>query len=688
METVDSPTLEQIQASIEAEKKDPVIDKLSQHIDKVWKENFRSFKPIREKMVELLRRSNGEYDSKKLAAIRAFKGSEIFVRSGENKCRSAESWIKDIYRGDSDYPWMLEPTTIPELPDENINDIKQQVLQEALRLEQQMVAEGLVIDKNQIAELIQEYYEEKVEKAKEEIKKDAKERAEAVAAEIRDDNEEGGWSNAFKDFLWYFTRLKVSIIKGPVLTQKKKNVWKPVGDSYEIVAEDVFAHDVYCVSPFNIFPSPDIKSLNDGDIVEVHELSRESLYNLINVPGYDSDKIRLVLGAFDKGSLKGKWFTIEDETSVKQAIEKSKKYNTNPPTQNTPESMAADLILAQEFYGTVRGQWLMDWGLKEALDPDRQYQANCWKIGDHVIKAVINPDDLGRKPYHSSSWAKNPQTWIGEGLLEFGAPIEDAMNAVMRALVNNIAIASGPMCEIDGDRVDTKIPIYPWRQVISTAKQMREHGPAVNYYQPQMHAQELMNAYLFLSRVLDEMTVPAYAQGQNQVGVTSGTATVFTELLAAASRSTKAVVANIDDDILEPYIAMCYDLKLKSNPELKADAKVVPKGVQGLLVKEQQAQRKVEYLQIAMTPVLSQILGAKNLGSIAAQIAKANNISLPDMRRLEGKEDIEAMVTQMLMAQSGVDPMQENGQIANGGGAISKPQGLNPNGAKAGVVNG
>ncbi len=245
------------------------------------------------------------------------------------------------------------------------------------------------------------------------------------------------------------------------------------------------------------------------------------------------------------------------------------------------------------------------------------------------------------------------------------------------------------MAEVDKDRVDTKLPIYPWRQIESTSMQMKNEGPAVAYYQPQMHAESLINAFMFFSKLLDEMTVPAYAQGASQSGVTAGTATVFTQLLAAASRSIKAVVANIDDDIITPYITMCYDLNNTSETDhtVMGDVRIVAKGLHGLLAKEQQAQRKIEYLQVAMTPVLSQILGAKNLGSIAAQIAKANDISLPDMKRLEGDESVEDVVSQMLMAQSGVDATQMNGQVANGGGAPAKPGGENPDGSKAGVVN-
>jgi hypothetical protein len=557
----------------------------------------------------------------------------------------------------------------------------------AAQVEQQLLASGQIIDPQQISRMMNEYYQENLDKAKKDLQKEAKERCKRAELLIRDQNQEGGWNNAFKEFLFYFIRLKAGIIKGPVLTKKKKQTWVASEQGYVLETTDTLVTDVYCVSPFNFFPSKGMRTINDGDVIEIHELSKQAIADLIDVPGYSNDEIRAVLDKYAKGSLKGKWFTIEDETAVKQVTkEKNLTHQTHPPTQNNAD-LSSDLILAQEFWGTVPGKLLVEWGIEGNIDPAVQYQTNCWKIGDHVIKAVINPDNLGRKPYHVSSWAKNPEWIWGEGLFDIAAPIEDALNAITRALINNIAIASGPMCEIDKDRVDNKSPIYPWRQIESTSMQMKNEGPAVVYYQPQMHAGELIAAWQFFGKLLDEMTVPAYAQGASQSGVTAGTATVFTQLLAAASRSIKAVVANIDDDILTPYLQMCYDyiMKFTEDDTVKGDARIVAKGVAGLLAKEQQAQRKVEFLQVTANPLFSQILGEKNLGSMLAQIAKSNDIELPDMDRLEGSDTVSALVQQMLMSQAGVDVNQMTGQIGAGGSPTS-PQGLRQDGAPAGKV--
>lgn len=682
------------QALPQPSEENQVIKKIAKHIDSVWLRNKEDNKQIRLEMVKHLRRSRGEYEPSKLNAIRAFKGSEAFVRVSENKCRAADSWIKDIYRGDQDLPWSIEPTAKPDLPDETLQQIQQQVEQQGMQMMQQLQMSGAPIDPVQISKLMNDWMDEATDKASADMMSEARERCKRAADTIRDQNQEGGWNDAFKEFLWYFIRTKAGIIKGPILTKKKKQVWQPdeLTGGFALTTIDTLANDVYCVSPFNFYPSKGMRNINDGDVIEVHELSKQAIADLKGVPGYSDTEIAAVLEKYAKGDIKAKWFNIDDETVVKQ-VEREKQFQTLPITSNTTgSSTTGESILAQEFYGTISGRLLIEWGAEGDIDPDTQYQANCWKIGDHVIKAVINPDTLGRKPYHISSWAKNP-AWIwGEGLIEFAEPIEDIINSITRAMQNNIAIASGPQVEINKDRCDDKSPIYPWKRWESTSMQMKE-GPAVAFYQPQMHTGELVQAWQFFSKVLDEMTVPAYAQGASQSGVTAGTATVFTQLLAAATRSIKGVVANLDDDIITPYLQMCYDynMKFSDDPDIKGDARIVAKGVSGLLAKEQQAQRKVEYLQVVANPVFAQILGQKNIGSILAQIAKSNDIILPDAERLEGDPTAQMQIEQILMAQAGVQPGvnspgNDTGQIGSGG-TPTNPEGTNPDGSPAGQVN-
>ena len=208
---------------VEPKEENQVIKKLAVHIHNVWQQNQRDNKQIRLDMVNILRRVRGEYEPTKLTAIRAFKGSEAYIRSSENKARSADSWIKDIYRGDTDLPWSLEPTAVSDLPDQTQEQIAQDTRMYAAQVEQQLLASGQIIDPQQISRMMNEYYQENLDKAKKDLQKEAKERCKRAELLIRDQNQEGGWNNAFKEFLFYFIRLKAGIIKGPVLTKKKND---------------------------------------------------------------------------------------------------------------------------------------------------------------------------------------------------------------------------------------------------------------------------------------------------------------------------------------------------------------------------------------------------------------------------------------------------------------------------------
>jgi len=678
-----------LEDSIKGAEKPGVAVGLSAHIANVFADSQDYFKPHRQNMVRLLRRCKGEYEPDKLRDIKSFQGTEAFLRSGETKARAAESWIKDIY-ADKNNLFDIKPTAVPEIPTEDLEIIQAEIKAEGARIQEQAALAELPVDKPALLEMLDRFYNQRLDQEKKQMMRDAKKRCNRAAKLIKDDAQEGDFETAFNDFLWYFTRLSFGILKGPILTQKKKHKWvEDASGVAQFLAVDTKANETYSVNPFNFFPSRGMTSINDGSTIELHQLSAQTISGMRKVPGYSEEEIDKVIDAYRGGSLKPKWFTLLDETEVKNAQKDLKE-------EKRAQVDAKDLIWAQEFYGPVDGRKLLDWGINKGkskedeleIDPNQIYQANCWKIDKYVIKAVINPDDLGRKPYHISSWSKSPDNLIGEGLIEFGSVVEDALNGVVRALINNIAIASGPMCEIDSDRVDADTPMFPWRQIKSTSRRMQKAGQAVHYYQPDMNVQQLIQAFRFFSQLMDEMTVPAYAQGAAQSGVTAGTATVFTELLAAASRSIKAVIGNIDTDIIKPYVQMSYDRHMSTTTDesVKGDANIVPGGVGALKIKEQQAQRKVEFLQITANPVLQQILGQENLGSIMAQVAASNDIDLPDSDRLDGTVDMQSLIDKLLMGDGGMAGQQANGQMGNGGGAPTAPQVLLPNGAQSGVA--
>jgi len=57
---------------------------------------------------------------------------------------------------------------------------------------------------------------------------------------------------------------------------------------------------------------------------------------------------------------------------------------------------------------------LREWGVK-GIDGDEQrfYEATVWLIDDQVIKAVLNDDPMGRRPYYKACYEPIPGYFWG-----------------------------------------------------------------------------------------------------------------------------------------------------------------------------------------------------------------------------------------------------------------------------------
>ncbi|QUN44682.1 hypothetical protein KEH56_36545 [Burkholderia cenocepacia] len=108
---------------VRAEQNSQPVSLLADHVRRAWQVNrdHRVASGIERVMLQCVRQRNGEYDETDRAKL---DGIDVFINLTGLKCRSAESWIKDVLVNAADEPWTIEPTPIPELPD----DLKSQVV--------------------------------------------------------------------------------------------------------------------------------------------------------------------------------------------------------------------------------------------------------------------------------------------------------------------------------------------------------------------------------------------------------------------------------------------------------------------------------------------------------------------------------------------------------------------------------
>lgn len=639
------------------------ISSLAGYIEKCWAAARQAKLIVERQMMVNLRQRNGLYEADKLAAIRQMGGSEVYVLLTSTKCRAAEAWVNDILRPVGERLFGIKPTPIADLPPDKTDEVYQEasaVYDEVVRQAEQFQE---FLDPAMLAHEVREFLEESREKAVRQLQEEAEEAAERMATKIDDQLAEGGWYDAFWASISDLITLKAGIIKGPVLRRKKVQSWvkDPATGKYVVKAVEKIIPTFERVSPFDLYPAPDSRDPDDGYLIERHELTRSELQSMIGVPGYSEAAIRKVLQDYPHGY----------RNTLPNDVERARvEFSGNTEYQTHGEKLEA-----LEFWGSVQGRMLIEWGLKDGIDPDLDYEVNAWKIGNYVIRAILNPDKLGRKPYSVDSFERIPGSFWGKGLPELMADLQDVCNALARAIVNNAALASGPQVEVNIDRVTTDSEaIWPWKIWQSTNQQMSE-APAVRFNQPTIIVEPLLRVFDFFATLTEDQTgIPRWAYGNTNIGGAGSTSSGLSMLMTSASRGVKELISHIDN-MTSGIVERTYDYNMvyDEDESIKGDCKVIARGSSALLAKEQLIQRTNEFLAATNNPTDIQITGIEGRAKLLKFAARSIGIDVEDV--IPDKEGLKALVAKIEAQQAA---MMQAGQQQGKGPGVSPPGGSQP----------
>jgi len=189
--------------------------------------------------------------------------------------------------------------------------------------------------------------------------------------------------------------------------------------------------------------------------------------------------------------------------------------------------------------------------------------------------------------------------------------------------------------------------------------------PPVSFFAPPSMAGELMKVYEFFSDQADTKTgVPKYSYGNQQgSGGALGTASGFSMMMNNATRGIKNVVRNVDSGIIKPSIEMTHQWALlnSNDPEYYVgDIKLIARGSNALIAKEQSAVRRNEFLQIAVNPAVLQVIGMEGLAEILREVVDGMDFTSDDI--VPSKEDMAQKQAQAMMQ------AQQQAQIEQQGG--------------------
>jgi hypothetical protein len=606
-------------------------------------------RPIEQIMLTAMRQRNGEYEADKLQQIRGQGGSELYMMITEVKCRAAESWLRDILLDNGSPPWDLNATPIPDLSPTQSREVQNNFAERVLEIVQTTGQAPSQAKMSELKEMISQDY-------RFEILRQAQNRADQMKTKIQDQFAQGGWGTAFNDFITDLVTFPAAFVKGPIVRRQRALGWKTSPDGRTTVEPiERLGPEYERVDPFRMYPEPGISTINEGYLFEHHRLSRTSLSDLIGVPGYDEDAIRKVLEIGNGQS----W--INEDVELQKDEEERKFYSYMRPTTEYD---------ALEFWGKVSGKMLIEWGMTTDDVPDsaREYDANVWIVGNYVIKAVLNYDPLGEKPYAKTSFIKCPGAFWGKGIPEIIEDLQGVCNAAARALVNNMGIASGPQVEVNLERIPANEDITqlsPWKIWQTINDPVGSSAPAIRFTQPDSRATELMGVYEKFSRLADDHSgIPAYVYGDLNVQGAGRTSSGLSMLMGAAGKGIRQVVMHIDTDVVKPIVErqFVYNMRYDDDESIKGDVQVMAKGAINLAVKETVNVRRIEFLNATANEFDMGIIGVDGRAAILREIAKGLQMPVDDV--VPSREKFAYNQQQTALAASAAASMQQTQQPA------------------------
>jgi hypothetical protein len=642
----------------------PVAAALRHYIDQELEEmdRFRQHIGIVERLNNCLRLREGQYEAQQLAEIAKFGGSQVFARLTTNKIRGGAAMLRSIFI-QGERPWSIDPTPVPTLPEDITSNIKQLVIGEANDAAQLGAPVDMPAMKRRMEQLTRA--------AQEQARKIARLEALESTRYVDDILTEGGFYEALDQFILDFTTYPYAVMAGPTAVMQTGVSY--VNGQPTRVRKPVLRYRR--VDPYDIMWSPGANDIGQARVIERLRMTRAMINGMIGLDGYDDDAIKSVLRDYGASGY-----------SYRDFFEQ-----VHEDAQNQGGLFYASSHIDVLCYsGAMAGRDLIEMNVPppagEKLEPDLDYQLQALVCGEYMLKVQIDPDPSARTNYYSAAYEPVSGSIPGTALPELNSDVQEVYNATLRGMVNNIGMASGPMIGLNRDRwqapADGEFRVQPWMIIQYDSDPSAPAGEKpVEFYQPTLNGQELMNIMLFLQNMADEITgIPRYMTGSDRVGGAGRTSSGLSMLMGNANRTMTSVAGGVDRNVIEPCIQKTYDLVLLTTGTtiLRGDEEIVARGATYAEKRETDRMRMNEFLQTTANPYDMQIMG---LNGRAALLREVTNTFLPSGEQVVPSEQDMMMQQeaakqqqQLQAAQGGGDPNQQGQDPSNGGVGSGPPQ--------------
>lgn len=655
--------------------------KLAAHIRNVFdtNANHRKISGVEDNLKQMLMQVRGEYSEEEKAKQLAKGLPLVFAPITDTKRRAAMAMLGEIFTNPGDKPWTLKPTPLPEVPEVIEAQATFETMKDWLEIVQMT---GVVPPEEAVAE----YAKSKVDEIRNKNIEWANDCAARMEKRVHDILIEGRWIDAFNEFVDYICTYGTALLKGPVpRVRRRKKIYENKYGNVRYKMENRVVLEFEAISPWDCFPAPNAKNIEDGAFCQRVRFTPEELRLFIKskdeaVKGWNNDVTLSVLNLFPDGGHKEELPSDAEQRLLE-----------NDGVDNIKDCMIEGI----EFFGNVKGSYLLEIGKRKTLngkkiDGDDYYEVDAISVNDCIVFCKIIEPEIGR-PLSKGVFYSVPGSWWGDSLVTKCKTSQKACNAALRDLVVNMAYSSGPQFSVnDAHRLHPSCTWEnaPWKIWFFQNSPIGQTGnKPIEMFQTVSNANELLQVFEFFKKQADEDTgIPAYTYGTNISAGAGRTASGLAMLTEAATRGIKMVVNSIDINCIRTIISrivswlMLYD----DDESIKGDVEVNPGGVMSIILKEQEHNRRLAMLQLTQNEIDTQILGYKGRAELLRSVAETTSLNpdklIPTTEKLEEMEQFAKLKEQIAMQQQVAQGQAAQGQAAQASmeseeGGSPSPQG-------------
>ncbi len=544
-----------------------------------------------------------EYTPNQKAAMPE-NGSQVFPPATRKKVTTIAARLRDmLFPPAHDRNWTLNPTPEPVLPPEDEQALQEQAqkirAQQAMPRQQAMLQQqggqpqgmGQGMQQGQPQGLGPQGGNPQGQQPPqpEEIDIDAarrrmaEDRAERMRTQIDDQLAETRYSEIVGgDVIRSGCIYGTGILKGPMVEERERTRFRPGEQGWEQQAETELKPYIESVSVWDIYPDMAARDWSDVRYVfQRHEMARHDLIALAERDDFDGEAIIQYVRSAPDGDRTDQ----EHDQDLRSLGERDSV------------SGAQGRYEVLEYWGVVDPEDLVQYD-SDAEDQVEELWANVWIVGGRfVVKAVVSPAPGPRKhPYHAFLFDADETSLWGLGVPSLMRDDQAMTCAATRAMLDNAAIASGPVFEVNTSLLapgEDATNVYPRRVFHRTGMGQEAQYPAIRELPISSHINEYLSLIQLSDQWTHEHTVPSYMEGQPTQNGAQGTASGLSMLMGAANVELKDLARSFDDGITRPFIEAMYrwNMLYGDDETAKGDYDIEARGSASLVQKEIRAQR-------------------------------------------------------------------------------------------------